>query len=142
MCSGAAKNLAELVATRVFLGIFKATFGAGAPPFLSCIYKRRELGLRVSVLLGMSPLAIASASSLAYRITHIKESLEPWRLLFVMGIIDPATGNKTNKFLEGAPTILFAPVVYFFLIDSPATAKFLTDEERNFAARHLQVRED
>jgi MFS family permease len=77
--------MAELVVTRVFLGIFEATFGAGAPYFLSCIYKRSELGLRMSILLGMSPLANTFASSLAYGITHITGSLEPWRWLFIIG---------------------------------------------------------
>ncbi|KAH7242892.1 major facilitator superfamily domain-containing protein [Fusarium solani] len=127
MCSGAAQNMSHLIVTRVFLGIFEATFGAGAPFFLSCIYKRGELGLRMSILLGMSPLANTFASSLAYGITHIRGSLEPWRLLFI---------------IEGAPTVLFAPIVYFFLIDSPATAKFLTDQEKTFAIERLQVRDN
>ncbi|OJJ05557.1 hypothetical protein ASPVEDRAFT_174611 [Aspergillus versicolor CBS 583.65] len=126
MSSGAARNMAGLVVSRVFLGIFEATFGAGAPYFLSCIYKREELGFRMSILLGMSPLANTFASSLAYGITHIRGSLEPWRLLFI---------------IEGAPTVLFAPVVYFFLIDSPSTARFLTEEERTFAVERLQVRD-
>lgn len=43
---------------------------------------------------------------------------------------------------EGAPTILFAPVVYFFLIDSPSTAKFLTEDERKFAVQRLQLQDD
>ncbi|KAF5536608.1 nicotinamide mononucleotide permease [Fusarium mexicanum] len=77
----------------------------------------------MSILLGMSPLANIFASSLAYGITHIKGSLAPWRLLFI---------------IEGTPTIAFAPVVYFFLIDFPATAKFLTEEERYFAVQRVQ----
>ncbi|KAF9772134.1 hypothetical protein IL306_010192 [Fusarium sp. DS 682] len=79
--------MTQLIVTRILLGIFEATFGAGAPFFLSCLYKRRELGL------------------------------------------------------QGAPTIAFAPVVYFFLIDSPATAKFLTEEERYLAVQRLQGRD-
>ncbi|OJJ54414.1 hypothetical protein ASPSYDRAFT_61039 [Aspergillus sydowii CBS 593.65] len=126
MSSGAARNMAELIVTRVFLGIFEATFSAGAPYFLSCIYKQDELGFRMSILLGMSPLANTFASSLAYGITHIRGSLEPWRLLFI---------------IEGAPTVLFALVIYFFLIDSPSTAKFLTEEEQTFAVKCLQVRD-
>ncbi|KAF5645337.1 high-affinity nicotinic acid transporter [Fusarium tjaetaba] len=127
MSSGAARNMAELVITRVFLGIFEATFGAGAPYFLSCIYKREELGLRMAILLGMSPLANTFASTLAYGITHIRNSLEPWRLLFI---------------IEGAPTIAFSVIVYFFLIDSPSTAKFLTEEEKTFAVERLPVRDN
>lgn len=85
MSSGAARNMAELVVTRCFLGVFEATFGAGAPYFLSTLYKRHELGFRMSFLLGMSPLANTFASSLAYGITQIRGSLEPWRLLFIIG---------------------------------------------------------
>ena len=87
MCSGAAKKMADLVACRAFLGIFEAAFGAGAPYFLSMFYRRRELGLRVSLLLGMAPLANCFASALAYGITHIRGSLEPWRYLFIIGKI-------------------------------------------------------
>lgn len=65
MSSGAARNMAELIVTRCFLGIFEATFGVGAPYFLSLLYKHQELGLRMPFLLGMMPLANTFASSLA-----------------------------------------------------------------------------
>lgn len=78
-------NMAGLVVCRCFLGIFEAGFGAGAPYFLSLFYQRKELGLRVSILLGMSPLANCFASSLAYGITHAKGTIAPWRLLLIVG---------------------------------------------------------
>ncbi|KAH9206553.1 major facilitator superfamily domain-containing protein [Leptodontidium sp. 2 PMI_412] len=126
MCSGFVHNMAGLVACRSFLGIFEAGFGAGAPYFLSLFYQRRELGLRVSVLLGMSPLANCFASALAYGITHIKTDWGSWRYLFI---------------IEGIPTILFAPVVYFFLADSPGTAKFLHIDDQTTAVERLQTRD-
>lgn len=43
--------------------------------------------------------------------------------------------------VEGAPTIAFAPVVYFFLIDGPGKAKFLTEGEMSFAVKRLQLRD-
>lgn len=89
MCSGAVNTFAQLVATRSLLGIFEAAFGAGAPYFLSLFYQRQELGLRVSLLLGMSPVANCFASALAYGITHIRGSIEPWRYLFIIGEIIP-----------------------------------------------------
>lgn len=85
MVSGATHNLASLVAVRVLLGIFEASFGAGAPYFLSLFYQRQELGKRVSFLLGMSPLANCFASALAYGIVQIRSSVSPWRLLFIIG---------------------------------------------------------
>ncbi|EQB54336.1 hypothetical protein GCG54_00007995 [Colletotrichum gloeosporioides] len=85
MSSGAAHNLGSLAASRAFLGLFEAAFGAGAPYFLSMFYKRHELGFRVSFLIGMSPLANCFASALAFGITQIRGSLEPWRYLFIIG---------------------------------------------------------
>lgn len=85
MVSGATHNMASLVAVRVLLGIFEASFGAGAPYFLSLFYQRQELGKRVSFLLGMSPLANCFASALAYGIVQISSQVSPWRLLFIIG---------------------------------------------------------
>ncbi|RYP62435.1 hypothetical protein DL769_007307 [Monosporascus sp. CRB-8-3] len=124
MASGAAQNIAGLIACRAFLGVFEAAFGAGAPYFLSLFYQRRELGKRVSLLLGMSPLANCFASSLAYGILSIRGSIASWRLLFI---------------IEGAPTVAFASIVYFFLPDSPSTARFLTDEERNNSTARMET---
>ena len=42
---------------------------------------------------------------------------------------------------EGIPTILFAPVVYFFLADSPGTAKFLNSDDQTTAVERLQARD-
>ncbi|KAH7144520.1 major facilitator superfamily domain-containing protein [Dactylonectria estremocensis] len=126
MCSGAAQKLEHIITTRALLGIFEAAFGAGAPYFLSMFYRREELGFRVSLLLGMAPLANCFASALAYGITHISGSLEPWRYLFI---------------IEGAPTVLFAGVVWFLLADSPGSAKYLSEEDATFAVERLQVRD-
>ncbi|KAL4892395.1 major facilitator superfamily domain-containing protein [Aspergillus ambiguus] len=124
MCSGAVTNMAELVVCRCLLGVFEAAFGAGAPYFLSMFYQRHELGFRTSLLLGMSPVANCFASALAYGITRIRHSIGPWRFLFI---------------IEGAPTVLFAPVVFFFLPDSPGSAKFLTEHEQTQAVERLQT---
>lgn len=124
MCTGAVDNMAELIICRCFLGVFEAAFGAGAPYFLSLFYQRYELGLRVSLLLGMSPVANCFASALAYGITQIRHSTASWRYLFI---------------IEGAPTVIFSVVVFFFLPDSPGTAKFLTETEQTHAVERLQT---
>ncbi|KAJ6051470.1 hypothetical protein N7499_010834 [Penicillium canescens] len=124
MCSGAVNTFAQLLATRSLLGVFEAVFGCGAPYFLSLFYQRQELGLRVSLLLGMSPVANCFASALAYGITQIKGSIEPWRYLFI---------------IEGAPTVLFSVVVFFFLPDSPGSASFLNERQQTEAVERLQA---
>jgi len=126
MCSGSVTNMAGLIVCRCFLGIFEASFGAGAPHYLSLFYQQRELAFRVSLLLGMSPLANCFAGALAFGITHIHNSIEPWRLLFL---------------IEGAPTVLFAVVVFFYLPDSPGTAKFLPEAQQTHAVERLQTRD-
>ncbi|KAJ5102190.1 hypothetical protein NUU61_004412 [Penicillium alfredii] len=124
MCSGAVRNFAELIVCRSLLGGFESVFGCGAPYFLSLFYQRQELGFRISVLMGMSPVANCFASALAYGVTHIKGSLEPWRYLFI---------------IEGAPTVIFSVVVFFFLPDSPGTAWFLNESEQTEAVERLQT---
>jgi MFS family permease len=86
MLTGASHNKAGLMTARAFLGFFEAAFRAGAPYFLSLFYQRRELGKRVALLTDMSPLANCFALSLAYGILHIKASIAPWRLLFLIGM--------------------------------------------------------
>ena len=85
MCAGAVNDFSQLVACRSLLGIFESVFGCGAPYFLSLFYQRNELGFRISLLTGMSPIANCFASTLAYGITQIKGSLKPWRYLFIIG---------------------------------------------------------
>lgn len=136
-----AHNMAALVACRCLLGVFEAGFGAGAPYYLSLFYQRRELGFRVSILLGMSPLANCFASALAYGITQAKGTIEPWRLLFIIGKL----GNPkpcevvANRTKEGIPTVAIAPFVWFFLADSPEKAKFLKEDEQTQALERLET---
>lgn len=48
--------------------------------------------------------------------------------------------NDTNNATpEGAPTVAFALLVFFFLPDSPGTAKFLTEEERANSVSRLET---
>ncbi|KAB5515133.1 major facilitator superfamily transporter [Coniochaeta sp. 2T2.1] len=56
--------------------------------------------------------------ALAFGITSGHPSIANWRLLFLV---------------EGLPTVLFAFVVFWYLPDSPDTAKFLTEEEKQVA---------
>ena len=83
--TGLVENLGGLLACRILLAVFEAGFGAGVPYYLSLAYKRRELGFRLSILLGSSPIANCIAGAMAYGITQIKSHLEPWRLLFIIG---------------------------------------------------------
>lgn len=65
-----------------------------------------------------APLASTFAGALAYGITSGRSSLSNWRLLFLV---------------EGLPTILLAPIAFFFIPDSPNNARFLNVEEKAIA---------
>jgi MFS family permease len=108
-----------MMALRFFMGVSEAGFGPGIPYLLSFFYLRHELGLRCGIFLAAAPLANTFAGALAYGITSGKHlSISNWRLLFLV---------------EGLPTICLAPIVWFFLPDSPIKAKFLNEEEKRVA---------
>lgn len=65
-----------------------------------------------------APLASTFAGALAYGITSGHSHLSNWRLLFLV---------------EGLPTILLAPVAWYFIPDSPDSAKFLNVQEKAIA---------
>lgn len=85
MCTGLVHSMAGLVSCRVALGILEAGFGAGVPYYLALCYKRHELGIRLSILLGSSPIANCISGALAYGITQIRSHVQPWRLIFLIG---------------------------------------------------------
>jgi MFS family permease len=63
--------------------------------------------------------ANAYGGALAYALSHINGSIAPWEVLFI---------------IEGIPTCLIAVVAFYFLPDSLAVTKFLTERERQIAA--------
>ncbi|OAX79171.1 hypothetical protein ACJ72_06513 [Emergomyces africanus] len=117
-CQAAVSSWKAEMVLRFLLGITEAGFGPGVPFLLSCFYRRHELGLRCGLFVSAAPLASTFAGALAYGLTSIQTNLASWRLLFLV---------------EGIPTLLMVPVVFRFLPDSPAKAKFLNQEERAVA---------
>lgn len=118
-CQAATKSWAGEMVLRFLLGVFEAGFGTGITYLLSFFYLRHEVGLRQGTFAAAAPLASCFAGALAYGITSgSNEAIAPWRVLFLV---------------EGLPTIAMAPIVYFFLPDSPVKARFLEEDERRVA---------
>lgn len=123
-CQAATQNWQGMMALRFLMGAFEAGFGPGVPYLLSFFYRRHELGLRCGLFLSAAPLANTFAGALAYGITSGHATLANWRVLFLV---------------EGIPVCAAAILAWFFVPDSPSTAKFLTEEEKEVArARGLQ----
>ncbi|KAL9107271.1 MAG: hypothetical protein Q9227_007813 [Pyrenula ochraceoflavens] len=108
-----------LMVCRTGLAIVEAMYGPGIPIYLSYFYPRERLGFRVGFFLSGSALANAYGGALAYGITQAKSSVvAPWQILFIV---------------EGVPTCILAIVAWFTMPDSPATARFLNQREKDIA---------
>ena len=125
-CQAAAQSWAGMMVLRFLLGFSEAGFGPSIPYLLSFFYLRHEIGSRIGLFLSMAPLASTFSGALAYGVTSGHPKLASWRLLFLV---------------EGLPTIAAAPMTWFLMPDSPASAKFLTEEEK-VVARARGVRQE
>ncbi|TBU35510.1 MFS general substrate transporter [Dichomitus squalens] len=125
LCHTAARNFAEFFVCRAFLGICE---GAITPGFLivtSMFYTRQEQTQRVGYWFLMNGSAIILLGLVAYGTLHIhNDVLQPWQwLMIITGII----------------TFVVAVAFWFLFPDSPATAWFLTPEERIIAVERIKV---
>ncbi|KAI0348409.1 MFS general substrate transporter [Trametopsis cervina] len=123
---GLIKNYAGLVGLRVVLGLAEAGLYPGVVFYMSCWYRRSELGARVAVFFSSATVAGAFSGLLAAAI-HNMDGIggKPgWAWIFI---------------LEGLFTVLCAVASFFILEDFPESAKFLSDVERVWVIRRLQT---
>lgn len=114
-----------LLVLRALLGIGEAAFGPGVPFYLSFFFKRDELAFSVGLQIAAAPLATSFAGSLAWAIVQLgdRTPVASWRLLFLV---------------EGFPSILIAVWAWFWIPDSPSTARWLNVRERKIATLRLR----
>lgn len=116
---------AQLCGVRFLLGIFEAGMMPGIAYYLSRWYRRSELAFRLSLYIVMAPLAGAFGGLLASGILTLDHfgGLHSWRMIF--GI-------------EGIITIILSLISFVTLTDRPATARWLTEEERDMAIARVK----
>jgi len=92
--------------------------------YLTFWYKPEERSLRVALILASATLAGAFGGAIAYGVGHMNEvrGLSAWRWLFI---------------LEGIPSCASAILIYFFFPDYPSTARWLTQDEKDYAEQRL-----
>lgn len=92
---------------------------------MTFFYRRSELAYRVGLQISAAPLATSFASSLAWVIVKLSDNgpIEPWRALFLF---------------EGFPSIITAMFAWYYIPDSPETARYLSSRERKVARLRLQ----
>ncbi|KND87710.1 putative transporter [Tolypocladium ophioglossoides CBS 100239] len=126
-CNATAYNFAQLVVTRFILGFVEAPFFPGAVFLMSSWYTRAELTRRIAWFFCGNALANMFGGLIAYGVLKDLDGasgIAGWRWLFI---------------IEGGTTIGVSFVAAFFLPDYPATTRWLSDEERAFAAWRLLI---
>jgi MFS family permease len=123
-------SFSQLLLLRGLLGITEAAFGPGVPFYMTYFFRRDELAYRVGLQISAAPLATSFASSLAWLIVWITNKIggiESWRALFLV---------------EGFPSVLVAVWAWYWIPDSPATARWLNPRERRVATLRMQHERD
>ncbi|KAL2202383.1 MFS general substrate transporter [Sarocladium strictum] len=123
-CMGACHNYAGLLAARFLLGLFEAA----CLPLFSVItsqwYRRAEQPMRVACWYGTNGLSTMFAAAVSYGLGQINGSIASWRILFIF---------------VGLLTVITAPVIYIFMDNDVASARFLTEHERLQAIERLRA---
>ncbi|CAI7666354.1 unnamed protein product [Penicillium palitans] len=112
-------NYASLMALRALLGVFESAISPGFSLMTGMWYTPREHVSRHSIWFAGNAIASIIGTLIAYGLLRYEGTLAQWKLLFL---------------LFGLITVVWSMVTFFYLPDSPQTARFLSASEREFAA--------
>jgi MFS family permease len=124
--TGLVRNYASLVAVRLLLGLCEGGLVPGVILYLSYMYRRDELQSRIAIFYAAASFSGAFGGLLASAIIHMDGvgGLAGWRWIFI---------------LDGLVTVLLATIAIYTLPVDVASARFLTEEEREYALRRLKA---
>lgn len=119
-----ARSYSSALALRFLLGIFEAAVTPGLTLMTGFYYTRREIPLRQCIWFSSLGWAGIIGSYISMGISTLPENTTPerWQILF---------------YILGGATMLWAVVIYVFLPDSPANARFLNERERLIAVKRV-----
>ncbi|KAM6501203.1 MFS transporter [Amanita muscaria] len=123
--SGLTQTYTGLVVVRFMLGLFEGGLNPGIIFYMSCLYKRHELQLRIAVLLSAGSFSGLLSGLLASSIIKLDgvRNFSGWRWIFL---------------LEGIATVIIGIFIAVVLPNEVGTAWFLSDEERDHATLRLR----
>jgi len=119
------KSYHGLIIARVFLGLTEGGLFPGVTFYLSLWYKRSEQSQRVAIFFSAATVAGAFGGILAFGIEKLdgRAGLQGWAWIFL---------------IEGLVTVVIALVSFWYMYDYPATATFLSEDEREFVVERLK----
>ncbi|KAK3317730.1 major facilitator superfamily domain-containing protein [Cercophora scortea] len=125
MCLGFVRSFGSFFAVRALLGLAEGGLLPGMVLYLSGLYTRQEMALRIGIFYTANSLSGAFGGLLARGLSAIapRGGLEGWRWIFI---------------IEGLLTVAISAIAYLLLPTSISTATFLTDEEKEFAKLRIQ----
>lgn len=125
-CHAAAHDFSGLAAARFFLGVFEASIQPVTMVIFTMWYKRIEQPLRIGIWIGCAGIGYIIAGIASFGIGHIDAALPSWRYTFIVW---------------GTITIAWGVVVLVLLPDNPASAKFLTEFEKECVLERIKENE-
>ena len=123
---GFVENWSGLMAARWFLGVAEAGLFPGVNYYLSCWYKRSELGIRAAIFFSAAAVSGSFGGLLAAAIEKMDGlgGRPGWAWIFI---------------LEGILTVLFAIGSIWMVHDFPDRAAFLSEQDRARVIRRLKM---
>ncbi|KAJ5228209.1 hypothetical protein N7489_008917 [Penicillium chrysogenum] len=122
--TAACTNFGGLITVRFLLGVAEATITPAFMFITSTWYTRDEIPTRTGLWFAGNSVGGIISSLLAYGLGHVKDHVGPWRWMFIV---------------LGCGTFLWGFAVWTLLPDSISKAKFLSEEERQFASNRAAV---
>ncbi|KAH7024357.1 dipeptide transmembrane transporter [Microdochium trichocladiopsis] len=124
MLCAVTKNFTGLAILRFLMGVFEACIGPCWVQLTGMFYKSGEQGARVSVWYSMVGLAVILGGFFSWGIGNIQtQGVKTWQLIFL---------------ICGGFTVVWAVIIYLWLPESPAVAKFLDQREKSIAIERLR----
>ena len=127
MSLGFVRNYGDFLAVRALLGVTEGGLLPGMVLYLSSMYTREELALRIGLFYTTASLSGAFGGLLARGLSAIPTT----------STVD--AGWRWIMIIEGLLTCVVGAFAFLFLPNSVATAGFLSVEEREFAQARLQA---
>ncbi|PVU92224.1 hypothetical protein BB561_003959 [Smittium simulii] len=123
MCMAATKTAVAFIACRFLLGMFECGLTPGVVAYMPYWYTRSEVGFRMSLFFAAGTLSgVFGGPIAAGLVQHQIGNLAPYNTIFL---------------IEGALSLFFGILTYFFIEDYPDKCTFLKEEEREIAVRRI-----